>query len=158
VGPHPMSRPPKYVQGFIDRHGKPRFYFRRPGFKAVALPGLPWSPEFMVAYETALAGQPAPIGASRVKAGTMRALAVSYYDSIAFRQLGASTQSVYRNIIDKFCRETDRDGKPSEPLRLHDFSQMSVRHSHDRHYTGRQHWCQPRPRSSPCQTTSCFST
>jgi hypothetical protein len=41
-----MRRPPKYVQGFIDRHGKARFYFRRPGFKSVSLPGLPWSPEF----------------------------------------------------------------------------------------------------------------
>jgi hypothetical protein len=24
-----MRRAPKYVHGFIDRHGKPRFYFRR---------------------------------------------------------------------------------------------------------------------------------
>jgi hypothetical protein len=30
-----------------------------------------------------------------------------------------------------------------EPLRLLDFSQMSVRHSHDRQYVGRRHWCQP---------------
>jgi len=37
---------PKFVQGFVDRHGKPRFYFRRPGFKSVPLPGLPWSPQF----------------------------------------------------------------------------------------------------------------
>jgi hypothetical protein len=80
------------VQGFIDRHGKPRFYFRRPGFKAVALPGLPWSPEFMTAYETAATGQPAPIGASKVKPGTMRALAASYYGSVAFRELEPSSQ------------------------------------------------------------------
>jgi integrase len=58
MGPNLMKRPPKYVQGFIDRHGKPRFYFRRPGFKSVPLPGLPWSPEFMAAYAEALAGQP----------------------------------------------------------------------------------------------------
>jgi hypothetical protein len=47
-----------------------------------------------------------------------------------------------------------------EPLRLLDFSQMSIRHSHVRQYSGRRHWCQgpPRPRSSPCRTTSCFST
>jgi hypothetical protein len=71
-----MRRPPKYVQGFIDRHGKARFYFRRAGFKTVALPGLPWSPEFMAAYEVALAGQAAPIASERVKPGTIRALAV----------------------------------------------------------------------------------
>jgi len=107
-----MNRPPKFVQGFIDRHGKPRFYFRRPGFKSMPLPGLPWSPEFMASYETAMAGQPAQIGAAKVKPGTMRALAVSYYGSIGFRSMKESTQSVYRNIIDKFCRETDKDGKP----------------------------------------------
>jgi hypothetical protein len=82
-----MKRPPKYVQGFIDRHGKPRFYFRRPGFKQMPLPGLPWSPEFMAAYELALAGQPVPIGAKRVKSGTFRALAVSYFSSLAFSSM-----------------------------------------------------------------------
>jgi len=74
-----MRRPPKFVNGYIDRHGKPRFYFRRAGFKKVPLPGLPWSPEFMAAYEKALAGQPIPVGAARVLPGTIRALAVSYY-------------------------------------------------------------------------------
>jgi len=49
-----MRRPPKFVNGYIDRHGKPRFYFRRAGFKKVPLPGLPWSPEFMAAYHHAL--------------------------------------------------------------------------------------------------------
>jgi integrase len=112
MGPHLMGRPPKFVQGFVDRHGKARFYFRRAGFKAVPLPGLPWSPEFMAAYESALAGQAVPIGSARVKPGTMRALAVSYYGSIAYRSMQSSTQSVYRNIIDKFCQETDQDGHP----------------------------------------------
>jgi len=36
----------EFVQGFHDRHGKPRWYFRRPGFKQVPLPGLRWSGEF----------------------------------------------------------------------------------------------------------------
>lgn len=45
-----MKRPPKFVQGFVDRHGHARFYFRRPGFKRVPLPGLPWTPQFMAAY------------------------------------------------------------------------------------------------------------
>ena len=29
----------KYIHSFTDRHGKPRHYFRRPGFKQVALLG-----------------------------------------------------------------------------------------------------------------------
>jgi hypothetical protein len=53
MGPRVMKRPPKYVHGFIDRHGRPRFYFRRAGFKKMPLPGLPWSPEFMAAYQDA---------------------------------------------------------------------------------------------------------
>lgn len=111
MGQHLMRRPPKFVQGFIDRHGKPRFYFRRTGFKSVALPGLPWSPEFMAAYEAAIAGQPLAVADGRVKPGTIRALAVSYYNSVAFRTMKSSTQSVYRNIIDRFCEEADKQGQ-----------------------------------------------
>jgi integrase len=105
-----MRRAPKYVHGFIDRHGRPRFYFRRRGFKEVTLPGLPWSPQFMAAYEAALAGQPTQIGGGRMKPGTMRALALSYFNTAHYRALAPSTQSVYRNIIMKFCNERDRAG------------------------------------------------
>ena len=89
MGPRVMRRLPKYVHAFIDRHGKPRYYFRRLGFARIPLPGLPWSPEFMATYEEALAGQPAPIGIARVKPGTFRALAVSYFASPAFRTFAA---------------------------------------------------------------------
>src|SRR6516164_8183907 len=105
MGPPLMRRPPQYVNGFIDRHGKARWYFRRAGFKKAPLPGLPWSPEFMAAYERALAGQPAPIGAERTIPGTLRALAVSYFASPAFRTTRPSTQSTYRGVIDRLCIE-----------------------------------------------------
>jgi integrase len=106
-----MMRMPRYVHGFIDRHGKPRFYFRRAGFKNVPLPGLPWSPEFMMAYEAALAGQPAPIGVARVTPGSMHALAISYYASPEYLAMKPSSQRVRRNIIEKFCREVDVNGQ-----------------------------------------------
>jgi hypothetical protein len=64
-----MRRLPKYVHGFIDRHGKPRFYFRRSGFNKMPLPGLPWAPEFMTAYEQALAGQPVRVSSVCVSLG-----------------------------------------------------------------------------------------
>jgi integrase len=112
MGPRVMRHLPKYVHGFIDRHGRPRFYFRRAGFKKVPLPGLPWAPEFMAAYEEAVAGQPAPIevGAARTKPGSMRALSVSYFQSIDYRSLQARTQRVYRGLIDRFCEQADKDG------------------------------------------------
>jgi hypothetical protein len=37
----PRLKLPRFVHGFIDRHGKPRFYFRRAGFKKSPLPSLP---------------------------------------------------------------------------------------------------------------------
>ena len=40
----------QYVHEFVDRHGKVRRYFRRPGSKSVSLPGLPGTVEFMNAY------------------------------------------------------------------------------------------------------------
>ena len=60
---------PPFVQQ-IDYQGAAYFYFRRPGFQRVKLPGLPWSPEFMAAYEAALAGQVMPIGVGRRKPGS----------------------------------------------------------------------------------------
>jgi integrase len=105
MGSGVMRRPPKYCNGFLDRHGKARWYFRRAGFKKVPLPSLPWSPEFMAAYEQALAGQRAAVGAERIIPGTLRALAVSYFASPAFRTTRPSTQYSYRNIIDRLCAE-----------------------------------------------------
>jgi integrase len=111
MGQDVMRRAPKYVHGFIDRHGKPRFYFRRAGFKKVPLPGLPWSSQFMQAYEQAVAGQPAvDVGAKRIKPGSMRALAVSYFQSVDYRSMQARTQRVYRGIIERFCEQADKDG------------------------------------------------
>jgi len=100
-----MRRLPKYVQGFIDRNGKPRFYFRRPGFKSVPLPGLPWSPQFMEVYESALSGQPLQIGASKTKPGTVSAAIVGYYYDQSFLALAPSTQRPLRGILERFRAE-----------------------------------------------------
>src|SRR5215471_15058423 len=124
----------KYVQQFVDRHGRPRFYFRRPGFKRVALPGMPGSSEFMAAYAEALAaGEPAPpVGLRQIRPGTINALAVSYFNSRDFRKLAPSTQSAYRGIIDRLC-EKDGD-KPAtggrEGLQRKHIVEMMDRRSH----------------------------
>ena len=101
----PRMKLPRYVHGFLDRHGKPRFYFRRPGFESVPLPGLPYSPEFMRAYEAALAGQARPRGAARTRPGTMAALALSYFASPQFSALRSSSQYVYRRTIERLCKD-----------------------------------------------------
>ena len=106
MGPHMMRRPPKYVHGFIDRHGRPRFYFRRAGFKRVPLPDLPWSPEFMEKYQTALDQTPrVEIGAGRTVAGTVNAVVISYFASAAFQNLAPASRQHYCGIIERFRRE-----------------------------------------------------
>jgi integrase len=102
MGRHLMRRPPKYCNGFIDRHGKARWYFRRAGFKKVPLPGLPWSPEFMEAYQAALGTERAEINAGSTLPGTINALVVSYYKSAPWNGLDQETRKTRRHIIEKF--------------------------------------------------------
>ena len=104
---------PRYVHGYLDRHGKARHYFRRRGFKKVPLPGMPWSPEFMAAYQAALAGVTATtteIGASRTKPGTLNAAVVGFYQSIDFQQLSAGTKASRRAILERLRSKTGTDG------------------------------------------------
>jgi integrase len=95
-----MRRPPKYVQAFIDRNGKPRFYFRRRGFKSMSLPGLPWSPQFMEAYEAALSVQPLQIGVNKSPTGSVSAAISGYYRDQSFLVLAPSTQKPLRGILE----------------------------------------------------------
>jgi integrase len=101
-------RLPAHVQGFIDRHGKPRYYFRRPGYARVSLPGSPWSPEFMAAHEAAMKGeglQRHEAGADRTLPGTINALCVAFYGSGDFKHLTESTQATYRGILERFRQD-----------------------------------------------------
>jgi hypothetical protein len=99
----------KYVNGFANperKNGQRRYYFRRRGCKAIPLPGLPGSEEFMAAYASALAGipdQPASeIGAGRTLPGTINALVVNHYKSDGWNGLAADTQKTRRRIIERF--------------------------------------------------------
>lgn len=99
-----MRKPPKYCQGFIDRHGKQRWYFRKNG-KRAPLSGMPWSPEFMEAYEIALgsAGNRIPIGKARTRPGSVSAAVVAYYESPRFKQgYAKTTRNMRRAILERF--------------------------------------------------------
>ena len=89
-----------YVHEWIDRHGKPRRFFRKPGFKQIPLPGAPGSDEFMTAYQLALAGQspPAQIGARRTRPGSVDAAIVA----ITIRWLSVRSQSALRKCAVQF--------------------------------------------------------
>lgn len=99
-------RKPQYVHGFIDRHGKPRFYLRRPGAaKQIPLPGLPYSPDFMAAYEAAMKGEPERIviGAGRSAPGTVSAVIASYYShELWLEKLSKASRDMRRPILEHF--------------------------------------------------------
>jgi integrase len=122
----PPLKLPRFVHGFIDRHGKPRFYFRRRGFERKALRGTPYSPEFMADYEAAMAGQPLPVGVNRARPGTMWALALSYFASPEFRGLRQSTQRAYRGTIERLCKEHG-DKRAADLRREHVVRLMAAR-------------------------------
>jgi integrase len=98
----------KFVNGFANRDRKSRrvrYYFRRRGTKAIPLPGLPGSEEFMATYAAALASIPdqqVETGANRTLPGTINALVVSYYKSDEWHALAADTQKTRRRIIERF--------------------------------------------------------
>ena len=52
----PRKLPP-YVECWRDRHGKVRAYFRKDRGPRIALPNTIGSPEFVAAYQDALAGR-----------------------------------------------------------------------------------------------------
>jgi integrase len=94
---------PKYTQAWVDRDGRARCYFRRRGYPRVQLPGLPWSPSFMAAYEAALTGPRTAIGAGRSKPGSVAAAVAEYFDSQQFfASKSAGTQRMRRGILERF--------------------------------------------------------
>lgn len=97
-----LRKPPKYCKVFEDRHGRVRAYYRRPGFPSLPLPGLPWTPEFMAAYEAAQKGEKLEIGKSKSVTGSFSALIASYYKTADFISLSDSTKATYRGIIERF--------------------------------------------------------
>jgi len=95
---------PRYVQAWVDgRDGRAYYYLRRRGFPRVRLPGLPWSPSFMAAYEAALAGPRTAIGGGRIKPGSVAAVVAEYLDSQQFfGSKSAGTQRMRRGILERF--------------------------------------------------------
>jgi len=102
---------PKYVQAWVDRRDSRAYYYlRRRRFPRVRLPGLPWSPTFMAAYESALAGPRTAIGAGRIKPGSVAAVVAEYFDSQSFfTSKSPGTQRMRRGILERFrARYGDR--------------------------------------------------
>jgi integrase len=98
-----MTRiPMKFIKAYQDRHGKWRYYFRKPGAASIALPGDPDTKAFREAYDAALDGAPRQIGVDRTKPGSFSALIALYYTTGAYRELADITRKTYRNDMERF--------------------------------------------------------
>jgi hypothetical protein len=131
----------KYVNAFANRgrqDKRMRYYFRRRGTKAIPLPGLPASEEFMAAYAAALASIPdqhVEIGANRTLPGTINALVVAYYKSDEWHALAADTQKTRRRILERF-RAQHGDKRVALLQREHILKMLAAMGSHPRNAIG----------------------
>lgn len=92
----------KFIKAYVDRHGRRRCYFRRPGHPSMALPGEPGSRAFMAAYHAAMESR-REINAP--DAGSLSAVFSAYYQSAAYRAISPATQRTYRGALDRLRPE-----------------------------------------------------
>jgi hypothetical protein len=95
-----MRRTPHFVNAFTAK-GRRYYYFRRPGAEAIRLPDF-GTPEFEIAYQKALHGVTPEIGSARTVPGTLNEAVVSYYKSLAFRELAQGSRYMFRSYLERF--------------------------------------------------------
>ncbi len=121
----------KHVHRFNDRHGRQRHYLRLAGEKAVVLPGAEGSPEFMKAYNEAVANYEArgPVSPSKAKPKSMRDLVERYLQSGKYKDKSDRTRHVEKLIFDRFLKEhADKSALKIETVHLDAlFSKMADR-------------------------------
>ena len=100
-----------YVNAYRDRHGKPRYYFRRAGYKPVKLPP-PGSPGFLAAYEAANTPIATAIehdGHLIFLPGTLGWLIEKFLASQEFSERAENTKKANLRMFDEL-RELEIDG------------------------------------------------
>jgi integrase len=96
---------PDWVSEYRDRHGKPRYRFRRKGFAQYLFKHAPGTEGFRQEYEACkqgIAAEPIMPGADRVKPGSFHDLINRYYRSPDFLDPGDRTREVYKGVIERW--------------------------------------------------------
>lgn len=97
-----------------DRHGNARVYYRRKGKPKVRLFETPGTIEFQREYEEAKAATDAEPergrAADAIVPGSLKALCWDYFESGAFKILGASTRRARRGILESICASKAHSG------------------------------------------------
>jgi len=110
----------RYIQRFKDRHGKLRFYYRKPGNKRIPLPDER-DPGFFEAYQRAVSTHAIPAPAPTPRFRSFADLIRVWMASARFKQLRPSTQKTYRRILYRMQKE----GWAAHPVA--DFRQAHIR-------------------------------
>jgi len=96
---------PQWVSEFKDRHGKPRYRFRRKGYAQYLFKHAPGTEGFRQEYEACKQGIAAAViepGAERAIPGSFDDLIARYYRSPDFLDPGERTRVVYRGVIERW--------------------------------------------------------
>lgn len=94
---------PDNVTEWKDRHGKPRYRFRKKGYPTHNFKSAPGTPEFMEELEQAR--QAPTIEQSRWLPFTYDELAVSFYNTPKWIESRDSTKATYRSIIERWRKD-----------------------------------------------------
>lgn len=109
-----------YTGKFNDRHGKPRWRFRRVGYPTHYFRSPYGSKDFEREYAACLEAEPIKIGADRVRPGSVSDVIARYYSDGAFMDLRPSTQVVYRGVLEQF-----RSAFGDDPMRRFDADRIA---------------------------------
>ena len=96
---------PDWVSEYRDRHGKPRYRFRRKGFAQYLFKHAPGTEGFRQEYEACkqgIAAEPIAPGVDRAKPGSFDDLIARYYRSPDFLDPSDRTREVYRGVIERW--------------------------------------------------------
>jgi len=96
---------PRWVSEYRDRHGKPRYRFRRKGYALYLFKNAPGTEGFRQEYEACkqgLAAEPIAPGIARTKPGSFDDLITRYYRSPDFLDPSDRTREVYRGVIERW--------------------------------------------------------
>lgn len=116
---------PRNVSLFLDRHGKPRYRFRKAGRPTHYFTSPLGSAAFMEEYRACLEGVAATKERRRIVPGTIDDLVSRFYGSTAFNRGKEITRQKNRAILEAFREHVGKDG-----LRLGERSVKGVEFFH----------------------------
>ncbi|MBB4423984.1 hypothetical protein GGD66_002528 [Bradyrhizobium sp. CIR48] len=96
------QRKPKFVNEYVDSHGKPRVYLRRPGQGANRLASAFVHAGILDGLSCGNERYERMPEVRRVKVGSIAAVVRPYYGSTEFKALAVSTRDTYSGVLDRF--------------------------------------------------------